>query len=909
MSFNLSTCFADNPIVQTIYTADPAPMVYEDTCYLYTTHDEDVTVNNFYSMNDWRCYSSKDMVNWTDHGSPLSYKTFSWAQGDAWAAQTVYANGKFYMYVPMTRANGGGARVIGVAVSDSPTGPFKDAIGKPLITNNGAQDIDPTVFIDDGGQAYLYWGNGTLYGVKLNKDMTSYSGSIFSSKPSGFIEGPWFYKRGNTYYMVYAGMGSSGENIQYATSSSPTGPWTSKGELMGAQNSYTNHPGVCDFKGNSYMFYHTGGLPGGGSYKRSVCLEQFKYNSDGTIPKISMTKNGPSQVESLNPYVQTEAETICWGSGIETEKCSEGGMDVCNIENGDYIKVKGVDFGTGAESFEARVASAGSGGSIELRLDSPTGTLIGTCTVSGTGGTQKWETKSCTISGASEKHDLYIKFTGSGSNMFNFNWWQFAGVDPLSTPTPKPTPKPTPEPQSAYGQHEAEDFSEMSGIEAETCSEGGQDIGYIENEDYVVYKGINFGNGAKSFEASVASATSGGNIEIRLDSPTGTLVGTCAVAGTGDWQSWTTATCDVSGASGVHDLYLKFTGGESYLFNLNWWKFNPDTSATPTKKVKSVDINGDGYVNMSDVILIALSFGSIEGDSKFVDVCDLNDDGAINMNDVIIIASKFNTVVTKTETPTSVPTKIPTAIPSSSSGVLPAVSSVEKDGPFAITIDKNAGPTKKGVVVRPASLGTLGVDKHPIFIWGPGGGSDPLYYELLLKRMSSMGFVIYSEASTGDGKEMQAALDWIIAQNSNSSSPYYNKLDTTRIGAGGHSLGCGSAYILASDPRISTTIHCDGGSLDGLGASRMRKPTALLCGLDDNLALGNTDNDYKKATVPIWYGGIKGGGHGAGPFDGIPAVAAWARWQIAGDTQLKSMFIGANATFNTGIWQSQYKNW
>ena len=89
----------------------------------------------------------------------------------------------------------------------------------------------------------------------------------------------------------------------------------------------------------------------------------------------------------------------------------------------------------------------------------------------------------------------------------------------------------------------------------------------------------------------------------------------------------------------------------------------------------------------------------------------------------------------------------------------------------------------------------------------------------------------------------------------------------------------------------------------------MRKPTALICGLEDNLALGNTENDYKNATVPIWYGGIKGGGHGAGPFDGIPAVTAWARWQIAGETQIKSMFIGAGAVFNTGIWQSQYKNW
>ncbi len=427
--FEGSICFADNPIVQTIYTADPAPMIHEGTCYLYTTHDEDTIVNNFYTMNEWRCYSSKDMVNWTDHGSPLAYNTFSWAQGDAWAGQVVYRNGKFYFYVPMTRKNAGGARVIGVAVSDSPTGPFKDAIGKPLITNHGARDIDPSVYIDSNGQAYLYWGNGELYYVKLNNDMVSYSGGVVqvSPKPTSFVEGPWFYKRNSLYYMVYAGMGSAGEDIRYATSNSPTGPWNFKGAIMPSQNSFTNHPGVIDYEGNSYMFYHTGNLPGGGSYHRSVGVEQFKYNSDGSIPNIPITKNGAPQIGTLDPYTKTEAETICWESGVETEKCSEGGMNVGHIENGDYIKVKGVDFGSGATSFEARVASATSGGNIELRLDSPTGTLVGTCAVSGTGDWQTWTTKSCKVSGATGKHDLYLKFTGGSGYLLNMNWWKFEG--------------------------------------------------------------------------------------------------------------------------------------------------------------------------------------------------------------------------------------------------------------------------------------------------------------------------------------------------------------------------------------------------------------------------------------------------------------------------------------------------
>jgi len=168
--------WADNPIVQTSFTADPAPMVYQDRLYLYTSHDEDVTKDNFYTMNDWHLYSTVDMVNWTDHGTPAGGKTFSWFTDNAWAPQAVPRNGKIYLYVPLN--NNTGAK-IGVAVSDNPLGPFKDAVGKELVSN-GSMAIDPTVFIDEDGQAYLYWGNGNLRMVKLNSDMISTSGSVTS---------------------------------------------------------------------------------------------------------------------------------------------------------------------------------------------------------------------------------------------------------------------------------------------------------------------------------------------------------------------------------------------------------------------------------------------------------------------------------------------------------------------------------------------------------------------------------------------------------------------------------------------------------------------------------------------------------------------------------------------------------
>jgi arabinoxylan arabinofuranohydrolase len=428
------TASADNPIVQHIYTADPAPLVYNGRVYLYTGHDEDGSTN--FTMREWRVWSSADMVNWTDHGSPLNLASFSWASANAWAGQTVYRDGRFYWYVPTTnRATG--RMAIGVAVSDSPTGPFHDAIGRPLVENG---EIDPTVFVDDNGQAYLYWGNPNLWYVRLNADMVSYSGSPTqiplttsgfgtrtgnASRPTLFEEAPWVFKRNGLYYNVFAARCCS-EFIAYSTAPGPTGPWTYRGTVMPTQgSSFTNHAGIVDFKGGSYFFYHNGALPGGGGYTRSVAVEKFSYGSDGSIPTINMTGSGAPAADTLNPFTRQEAETIAAESGIETEAASEGGREVGFIENGDWTKVKSVAFGSGARSFTARVASATSGGTIEVRLGGTSGTVVGRCTVPGTGGWQTWTTVSCSVSGATGTQDLYLRFTGGSGYLFNVNWWQF----------------------------------------------------------------------------------------------------------------------------------------------------------------------------------------------------------------------------------------------------------------------------------------------------------------------------------------------------------------------------------------------------------------------------------------------------------------------------------------------------
>ena len=426
-------CYADNPVVQTCFTADPAPMVYKDTVYLITSHDED-DARGFH-MVDWKCYSTKDMVNWTDHGAIASLATFPWARqdNDAWAPQCVERDGKFYLYVPIS-VQGWPKNVIAVAVADNPLGPYKDALGKPLI-NKTTGYIDPSAFVDDDGQAYLYFGNPNAWYVKLNKDMISYSGEVVEAegKPRNYQEGPWIYKRNGHYYLAYAST-CCPEGIGYAMSDKPTGPWEFKGNIMdGNRLSSGNHPGIIDFKGKSYVFgfnYRLNWeLTDVHRERRSVCVAELTYNPDGTIQKLPWWNDeGIAQVGTFDPYQQVEAATICYEKGVKTRPrgSDKQGVYVNVTENGAYIKIKGVDFGNrGPSNFLASVATVTDSTTITLRLDSETGNAIGTIKVKPTGAMDKWETQSCTIRGARGVHDLYLKFFGSSMPLMNVNWWKF----------------------------------------------------------------------------------------------------------------------------------------------------------------------------------------------------------------------------------------------------------------------------------------------------------------------------------------------------------------------------------------------------------------------------------------------------------------------------------------------------
>lgn len=419
---------AQRPIIQTKYTADPAPMVYNDTVFLYTTHDEDDAEG--FKMQDWLLYTSTDMVNWTDHGVVASLKSFDWVKRDngAWAEQVVERNGKFYMYCPI-HGNG-----IGVLVSDSPYGPFKDPLGKPLVWQKEHwDDIDPTVFIDEDGQAYMYWGNPNCYYVKLNEDMISYSGDIVKLKetPEHYQEGPWFYKRNGHYYLAFAST-CCPEGIGYAMSDSPTGAWKTKGYIMRpTERTRGNHPGIMDYKGKSYVFglnYDLLKLETNTHYeRRSVSVAEMHYNEDGTIQEVPYWADTKlEQIGTFNPFRKVEAETMAWGYGLKTAPNADKSLSVVDVNNGEYICVRGVNFGKNkARRFEVSALPL-EGGNLKIRLDAPDGKIVGNVNIPQGNETSKYELYSCEVNAVSGIHDLYLSFEGENNkDLFELDYWKF----------------------------------------------------------------------------------------------------------------------------------------------------------------------------------------------------------------------------------------------------------------------------------------------------------------------------------------------------------------------------------------------------------------------------------------------------------------------------------------------------
>lgn len=327
-----------------IYGGDPAVYVDGDTAYLYTGHDmsTDVEVSEAtYHIPEYLCYSSTDLLTWKSEGTVMDMSDVSWAKNStsAWASQVIRhfdeeaGADRYYLYFCTWDKTGQGKQSIGVAVSESPTGPFVDS-GAPLVMGvitkpqtSAWNDIDPTVWVDtdENGEEhrYLAWGNAIFYICELNPDMISVkdqdgdgkitcgvsidSADIVSNLKGllSYTEAPWLYRRqdadGNyygDYYLFYA----SGwrESMAYSTSPDPLrSDWENSALFMlPSATCNTNHEAIFDFGGKTYMMYHDGALPGGNGYRRSACLQELIWNEDGTVAFMEESASGLSGTAS-----------------------------------------------------------------------------------------------------------------------------------------------------------------------------------------------------------------------------------------------------------------------------------------------------------------------------------------------------------------------------------------------------------------------------------------------------------------------------------------------------------------------------------------------------------------------------------------------------------------------------------
>ncbi|MCX6937277.1 MAG: carbohydrate-binding protein [Verrucomicrobia bacterium] len=419
---------AENPLFTNIYTADPAPHgnFGDGKLYVYTTHDTDH--GGYGDMYDYHAYSTTNLIDWIDHGSVLNVTDFKWTRGSrgaAWDGDCQKGpDGKYYYYAPIQ-----GQNKIGVAVSDSPTGPFVDALGYPLITKKtpGVKRagllVTANVFFykDD---PYMLFGQDIFYVVKLKRNMIELADDAVTQivKPEKpyFWEGPWIDYHNGVFTMTCVvknqetGRPEAG-TIDYATSTNPYGPYVYKGVVM-QRTGLNEQMGIAHFNDKHYFFYHIDGPRGG--KRRYTCVEEFKYLPNGDMPKIEQTKNGVGGVCTIkhDAFGRFKGDDYTGSSpGIKQNSSKEDGPNIMYVEsmkNKSWISFKNFDFGAGAASFEIEVDSAGKGGLIELRIDSPDGQIIGSTTVGSTDGETRWKNQTGPIKNARGVHDLYMVFNG-----------------------------------------------------------------------------------------------------------------------------------------------------------------------------------------------------------------------------------------------------------------------------------------------------------------------------------------------------------------------------------------------------------------------------------------------------------------------------------------------------------------
>jgi len=413
-----SKSLAQNPIIRDQFTADPSARVFGDRVYVYPSHDINCGTD-WFCMKDYHVFSSENLVDWKDHGVIVSQDDVPWVNTNAnamWAPDAIERNGTYYFYFPAIADSSTGfkGRKIGVATSKTPYGPFTPQ-ATPIKNVNG---IDPNVFIDKDGQAYLYWAGGNIYVARLKKNMLELASEpkVIANLPDkGLKEGPYMFERNGHYYLTYPHVAHKTERLEYAMSDSPMGPFKVTGVIMDeSPECWTNHHSIINYKGQWYLFYHHNDYSPDFDKNRSVRIDSLFFNTDGTIQKVTPTLRGvgladASQEIQIDRYSQIGDQGTSTAF-LDTSNTFKGWKTIFDNKNA-WIQYNSVDFGKKKFNSVSVKSRSGTGNTLEIHLDNPKGPLVARVTVPKS---DEWNVIKAPVSGLeSGVHNLVVSSTAN----------------------------------------------------------------------------------------------------------------------------------------------------------------------------------------------------------------------------------------------------------------------------------------------------------------------------------------------------------------------------------------------------------------------------------------------------------------------------------------------------------------
>ncbi len=387
---NLS--IGQNPIVRNQFSADPTARVFNGKVYVFPSHDIPTPPNknlrkDWFCMADYHVFSSENLTDWTDHGVIVSQNKVPWVDSTSysmWAPDCIERNGKYYFYFPANKkvadANGRKGFGIGVAIADKPEGPYIP-LPEPI---KGVNGIDPNVFIDKDGQAYLYWAMGNISVAKLKDNMTELASEpqVIANLPQkGLKEGPFLFERNNKYYLTIPHVENKIERLEYAMGDNPMGPFKMAGVVMdeSPMNCWTNHQSFVQYKGQWYLFYHQDAYSPKFDKNRSICIDSLFFNADGTIRKVIPTLRGvgvtnASQEIQIDRY-SSKSEKGSSIAFLDSTNTFNGWKTILSNKDA-WVQYNTVDFGNEKlKSFQVKALSD-KGSTLQIRLDKTDGPVI-----------------------------------------------------------------------------------------------------------------------------------------------------------------------------------------------------------------------------------------------------------------------------------------------------------------------------------------------------------------------------------------------------------------------------------------------------------------------------------------------------------------------------------------------------